>query len=141
MKNRLSLNDRFLSRVVFLTGILLLTLQSSQNLNAQTAPAYSGHEKHAISLPAADSLTSSFRTTAPAGSVMAEYFGRDAIVGILADSGCVGIRIYHGKKTNGSQVLVMVGVDSSGRDLTTEALAEWGYPCPPFCDLKSSLNH
>ena len=62
-------------------------------------------------------------------------FGRDHITNILAQSGCIGIRIYYGKlgplSTDSSQ-MVVVGTDSEGNDIPGLIL-DTGYPCPNHC--------
>lgn len=107
----------------------------------QGQPQYTGHENHSISLADAIRFTKNYRDTMPAGSLLAEYFGKDAIQSILSQSGCVGLRIYNGKNDAGSVVFVLVGVDSRGQDLTSGPLGEWGFPCPPFCDTAKVLGH
>ena len=50
----------------------------------------------------------------------AEAFNKPAILSILKDPRCVGIRIYHGVKAGGKRNelrLILVGVDSQGNDL------------------------
>lgn len=98
-----------------------------------------GSEGHDISLSEAADLTRNYRKTASHGSITGESFGRKAIQDLLDQSDCVGIRVYYGRKADGSQALVLVGVASTGADLANGKLVETGFPCPPFCDLTSPL--
>jgi hypothetical protein len=50
----------------------------------------------------------------------AEAFNKPALLQILKDPRCVGIRIYHGVKTGGNRNevrVILVGVDSQGNDI------------------------
>jgi hypothetical protein len=129
------------SLVVFLLGFLLLSFQSNRKVIAQTNQTLSGHENHSISATDAAILTKAYRASNSPGVVLAEYFGRDAIQGILNQPSCVGIRVYFGKKPDGTLALVLVGSDATGKDLTSGSIAEYGLPCPPFCELSSELSH
>ena len=66
------------------------------------------------------------------GDPRAEFFGREMLERILAQSSCVGIRIYHGRTEQGKHVVVLVGSDARGNNLT-DIVAEEGLPCPPAC--------
>lgn len=104
------------------------------------APKYDGHEDHIITLEQGTRLTRNFRENPTAPTVNAGYFGRDCIVRILEQNGCVGIRMYYGRNDDGSPCLVLVGVDNTGEDLYNGTLAEFYYPCPPFCPQSSPLK-
>jgi hypothetical protein len=110
-------------------------------LFAQNQPQYNGHENHSITLTQAAQFTSNFKNSVPSRTIVAEYFGKDAILAILNQQACIGLRIYYGKNDFGTPTLILVGVNSSGQDLTTGPLADWGFPCPPFCDTIKVLNH
>ncbi len=94
---------------------------------------------HRISLSDAAALTKAHRAANAAGP-KGHYFDRSAFEGILAQPGCSGIRLYHGRGTDGAHQMVMVGVDGDGADMTSGAVMEMGFPCPPFCDTKSALQ-
>lgn len=100
---------------------------------------FTGHENHHISLQEARSLTSNYRKSVSSGSELAGYFSRDAILAILNQASCVGIRIYRGLSADNLPRFVIVGVDSAGQDLTGGELAEFSHNCPPFCDPASAL--
>lgn len=93
-------------------------------------PTYTGKEPHDISPTDASSLTQKYKSSVPAGSIRANYFGKKALDAILSpkEGGCVGLRIYNGITGSGEPTLVIVGVESSGGDLIEGKLAEYGIP-------------
>ena len=123
---------------------LMLALGLYDRASAQTV--LDGHENHLISLTQAIELTHNFQSTkmlntaaSDTALVVAEYFGRDAIAALLAQSDCVGIRIYYGRKDTGVPVLVLVSVNAKGDDMTDGLLEEIGFPCPPICPSTKTL--
>ena len=94
---------------------------------------------HRISLAAAAALTKRYRDDAGKAAQKAGAFHADQVRELLAQPGCVALRIYYGKQDN-EEVLVLVGVDANDKELTGGVLLEVGFPCPPFCDNGSSLN-
>jgi hypothetical protein len=101
---------------------------------------YTGHENHRITLDLATKLVRNYRATAASGTAFGEYFGQDAVKSLLAQAGNVGMRIYYGKNDAGQTVLVLVGVDNNGRDLTEGVILEIGSICPPICDSAGKLG-
>ncbi len=67
-------------------------------------------------------------------------FARDQVLQLLNQTGCVGIRIYHGRIPDGSPSLVLAGIDGSDNDLTKGMLLEQLWPCPPICPTASTLT-
>jgi hypothetical protein len=104
-----------------------------------TAPA-AGVSYHSISVSEASRLTGNYRN-APGSSIHAEYFSTYAVLGLLGQENCIGLRIYYGRQDDGTPALIMVAVDSSGRDRAGEnsLLLERGFLCPPICDNESPL--
>lgn len=130
----------------FLSIVLLSLFCQAGRLEAQTvqqaAPKQlTGHEDHRISLNDAATLTMNFRSTTGAteNTILGEYFGKDALAAALNQEKCIGLRIYYGKRGDGTPVLVLVGVDPSGSDMTSGLVLENGFPCPPICDSGNSL--
>ena len=103
---------------------------------------FSGNSDHAITLDQAKALVKRQREhqSAIRGSdPLCEFFGRAALERILAQPGCAGIRIYHGRNEQGRHALVLVGADTAGADQLEGTIAEKGLPCPPACDARSTL--
>jgi hypothetical protein len=98
-----------------------------------------GAGEHRISAAEAAALTRRHRE-GPGGRGPAAFaFGRGAFDAILAQEGCVGIRVYLGRGDDGAPTLVLVGTDASGADLAGGEVMDRALPCPPFCDLASAL--
>lgn len=94
---------------------------------------FNGKEEHQISLGKARRMVQAYQKKRSAKSVKAVYFGKQAIKLILNQKGCVGLRAYYAKKTSGTDTLVLIGVDKAGNDIVHGTLAEFGFPCPPYC--------
>lgn len=128
--------------VVFSSMVLFSFITSTKvappELRAQELAA---SQDHTISLSDAVLYTTNYRISAPAGSISGEFFGKDAIKALIDQQGGIGIKIYYGKKSDGTPVLVLVGVNDQGRDMTAGLLEERGWPCPPVCDTSSVLAH
>lgn len=92
-----------------------------------------------INLTEGASLTSKYRASHPTWT-KGHLVGKDRINEILAQSGCDGIRIYYGENNDGSQELVLVGVDSSGNDMTSGVIVDRALKCPTYCGTANSLN-
>ena len=73
------------------------------------------------------------------------YVPLESIEGLLDISGVDGARIYMGIKAgvdgdNDTATVVLVGVDSSGNDMTADYILDYTRPCPPFCGQQNVLN-
>ena len=101
--------------------------------------SFTGNEVHTISLPAAAELTANYRSNHTLG-VKGFYFGKTAISAILAQTDCVGIRIYFGEDEEENPQLVICGVKANEDDLEEGLLAEFGISCPPNCGSTNDLN-
>jgi hypothetical protein len=114
-------------------------------------PATSGHtesnsaeetpmatQNHQISLADAIAFTTRARN---AGTLLvhAWQFDRGIIDQILAQPTVSGVRIYVGLDAKNAPNLVIVGTDAANKDVTSGVLAEFGLPCPPWCDAASVL--
>jgi len=120
-------------------ALFFIPVKESNNLLAQSLPL-TGHEVQSISLSDAVTLTRNFRISSPSTTVYGEYFSKDAIQGMLAQTAAVGIRVYYGRKSDGTPVLVLVAVNANGQDMSAGLLTEDGLPCPPICDTTKTLS-
>ena len=102
--------------------------------------ALTGREDHRISLQEASELTRAYRQHHPDKHI-AEFFGKETLLAILAQENCAGIRIYYGMdpKTN-RQHLVLVGAEPNKNDIDQGIIAERGILCPSCCGKPSILN-
>ena len=96
---------------------------------------FSGKEPHDIDPEKAKGLIKAWRADkASNGKAHGHFFGREAIEKLLAQEGCIGIRMYHARHDKGHETLVLVAADTDGRDMWKGSVAEEAWPCPPYCD-------
>jgi hypothetical protein len=105
--------------------LMLFVYPSTDNLiNA-------GQSKYKQEVPA---LTNTYQIAVSSNNVIAHYFGKDVVDRIMKQPGCVGVRMYYGKKSNGKSGIMIVGVNKSGKEFLPIILAGPGSFCPPICD-------
>jgi hypothetical protein len=93
---------------------------------------------HRITLTEAAALTKRHRE-AKVFTEKSGAFHKDQVLRLLAQPGCVGLRIHYGRNADGTPALVLTGIDVSDSDLTGDIL-EKHFPCPPVCGAGSALN-
>jgi hypothetical protein len=74
-----------------------------------------------------------------------ETFERDYFDDVLAQSGCVGIRIYYGMDENNKVHAIVVGVNGDDEDIIfpntdNSLIIEEAKRCPDDCPPSSDLN-
>jgi hypothetical protein len=99
--------------------------------------SFNGTEASELDLETAAAWTENYRDSNSSGT-KAHFFGRDIIEEILAQTGCMGIRIYYALDDKGAQQLIIVGANASENDLYNGVIAERSFPCPTYCDQSSS---
>lgn len=96
---------------------------------------FTGKEPHDIDPEKAKGLIKAWRADKAAhGRAHAHFFGREVMDRLLAQPGCVGVRLYHARHDQSGDTIVAVAVDGDGRSLWQGVVAEQTQPCPPFCD-------
>jgi hypothetical protein len=95
---------------------------------------FAGYKNQSISFQEAKGLIKTYERIAASDAVIAQYFGKDLVDKILAQPGCVGVRMYYGKHTNGKPGVIIVGVDKYGKDMASGVLAMPACICPPLCN-------
>jgi|SRR3989338_9887235 len=100
--------------------------------------AFNGTEGGEITLSAGSAMTAAYRASNP-GQTIAHFFGRDILEELLAQEGCMGIRIYYGIDSDGLKQLVLVGANASENDMTG-LVADVSMPCPSRCSSPNKLN-
>jgi len=93
-----------------------------------------------ISLDEASKLTNKYRDQAAKDAIKGGLFWKDYVQKLLDQPDCVAMRYYHAQDDKGNPIIVLVGVDSAGNDISDGVLLELSPWCPPFCDLSSKLN-
>jgi len=104
--------------------------------------SFTGDEGGFISLSDAATLTASHRSSNPE-AVQGHFLGRTKLLDLLNQSGCRGLRIYHGESSSGGREIVVVGVDSNENDIldsTNPLVLDTSVLCPPTCSNSNSLN-
>ncbi|MFT5820885.1 MAG: hypothetical protein ACI8ZM_002133 [Crocinitomix sp.] len=101
--------------------------------------AFDGTEGSQITLAEAAAMTLNHRMASP-NDRLGNFMGKDIINDILAQSGCVGIRTYHGLDTSGNREIILVGVDANQNDMISGVIADRSFPCPSACSIANSLN-
>jgi len=97
-------------------------------------------QNHEILLPEAIEMTARYRTSPGFNGMNGGFFGKSAILEILNQTDCVGLRYYYGLNVSDDPVLVLVGVTRDNVDLVNGKLAELSLPCPDICDATSPLK-
>jgi hypothetical protein len=100
--------------------------------------AFDGTEGARITLSEGAALTAEYRRQNN-GAVKAHFIGKDLINDILAQSDCMGLRIYYGLDSNGDKQLVIVGADSNEDDIL-DIIVDHCEPCPTNCSNSNALN-
>lgn len=100
--------------------------------------AFDGTEGKEITLIEGAALTATYRDNFP-NEIKGHFIGKDLLNEILAQSECMGIRIYYGIDSNGNKQLVYVGADSNEDDIIG-IIADHSEPCPSRCSRANDLN-
>lgn len=99
-----------------------------------------GNENHSITLAEGAAMTKNYRDTITTGAVIAHSFGKTSIVDLLAQTGCVGVRLYYAISSTSVKELVAVGVDQYGNDLYQGIILDRTIKCPQDCPAANPLN-
>ena len=94
---------------------------------------FTGNEGQFVTLEEASHWTATFRESPNFDGVHAHFYGINKIKDLLKQTGCVGLRIYRAIDDTNAPVLVLVGTDGEGNDLTNGLILEKGTACPPMC--------
>lgn len=95
---------------------------------------------HVISLEQVIAMTGLYRSSIPEGMPVSEMFHLESVNTLLSQPGCTALRIYYGKKEDGTIHAILVGVNEKGEDMAGGILLEEGERCPPHCPPQSILN-
>jgi hypothetical protein len=98
--------------------------------------ALPGPKSHRISLEEAVAQAKRYR----AGMNKGGLFLRQELDDLLAQKGCAALRIYYGRKEDGTDTIILVGADEKGDDMTSGIVLEEHFLCPPYCNDISPLN-
>lgn len=102
--------------------------------------AFNGDEGAVVPLADASRWTANFRKANPSDEIIAQFFGKNQLLKILNQKGCVGIRFYYGTGDDGIKNIVAVGASSDQNDMVNGIILEYALKCPPHCSVNNSLN-
>ncbi len=102
--------------------------------------SFNGNEGEFVTLNDASRWTANYRNTIQPGDVIAEFLGKEKILELLNQEGCVGIRSYYAINNEGNKTLVLVGVDHDENDLENGLLLDRSIMCPQHCSKRNNLN-
>jgi hypothetical protein len=102
--------------------------------------AFNGDEGSVVNLTEASGWTGNYRKTIPAEEIIGQFVGKNQLMKILNQKGCVGIRFYYGIGDDGKKNLIAVGAGSDENDMTSGVILERFLPCPPRCSSRNALN-
>lgn len=100
--------------------------------------SFTGNEGEFVTLQDAARWTSNYRSSQNFDGVKAAFYGSTKLNTLINQRGCKGLRIYKGIDDAGLPVMVLVGVDANGNDITANFVLERGVGCPPNCDGNGS---
>ncbi len=101
---------------------------------------FSGNENHFVTLAEASEYTRNYRINMLEGESKGRFYAKSIFRKILAQSDCVGIRVYYARHDDGSPSCVLVGVDQYGIDLVSGVVGQKSMECPPWCAIPNPLN-
>lgn len=99
---------------------------------------FTGNEGEMVSLEDAARWTANYRNSEHFDGVNAIFYGINHLNTLLNQRACQGIRIYKAMDDNGNPVMVLVGADGEGNDMTEGYILERGFGCPINCDGNGS---
>lgn len=123
---------------LFVFIFCILWIAGSNSTSAQSLPKK--NHSHEVSLDSAKKYIQNLKKDAIQMKTQGGLFYRDVFDKMLSQKGLVGIRYYYAKMDDGSPTIVMVGVDSLGKDMSKAVIAEGTYPCPPYCDMETLIT-
>ncbi|HQV00759.1 MAG: hypothetical protein JNK61_03385 [Bacteroidia bacterium] len=117
-------NDILPGIVALQTGTTVVSPEQNQQVDTGTADTAAFNYRHSAHYN---------------DKIKGGLFGKDAIVALLDQPGCVGVRFYIGLNSSGKKTMVLFGVDAKGVDLVAY-VADQNVPCPNYCSDSNSLN-
>ena len=102
--------------------------------------SFNGNEGEFVTLSDASRWTANYRNTIQPGEIIASFAGKEKLLELLNQEGCMGARIYYAINDEGKKNLVIVGADENENDLENGLILERTVSCPPFCSKKNRLN-
>ncbi len=125
---------RFRTAAFILVGLFAgIDLSTAQNLPKKT-------HSHEITLDSAKKYIGNLKKDAMQMKTKGGMFTRDVLDKMLSQKGAIGIRYYYAKMDDGTPTIVLIAVDSTGKNITNGVIAEKTYPCPPYCNTDDIIS-
>lgn len=123
--------SRFHNRIGVIVAVGIVWMVLCSTASAQPLPS----KNQRVSLETAQKYIANFKKSGAASIIKIDGGAllRGVIDSILAQKGCVAIRMYYAQKDDGSFSMVCVGVNEAGDDMADGVIAEELLPCPPWC--------
>jgi hypothetical protein len=86
-----------------------------------------------LSLNAEQSTYKAYPISSSSIDVISKYFNKEVIENTLKQPGCIGVHMYYEKRTDGTAVFTLMGVDNKGNETKSGIFAGPIRPCPPDC--------
>lgn len=102
--------------------------------------AFNGREGSVVTLKEASGWTKNYRDTLPSDEIIAQFFGKEKLLLILNQEGCMGIRFYYGIDDDGLKNIIAVGASSDENDMINGVILEYAFRCKSRCSSNNSLN-
>lgn len=98
------------------------------------------NNSHVITLQEAIAMTHAFQNSLQfSGQTKAGLVDAAAVMNLLNQPNCVGMRVYFALKPNNILTTVLVGTDNNGEDIASGILLDDLVSCPPYCPVNSPL--
>lgn len=131
---------RYYKIAILIIVVIVAFVGMMQLITAKEGSSLPPKHSQLESLKNASKYTSAYRQQAGPDAIKGGLFWKDYVQKLLDQSGCVAMRYYHGMNTDGKPVIVLVGVNDKGDDITDGVLLELIPFCPPFCPTQNPLT-
>ncbi|WP_018478954.1 hypothetical protein [Pontibacter roseus] len=75
------------------------------------------------------------------GAVNCHIFGRERILELLNQEGCMGVKIYYALNEQDEQQLLLVATDVDGNNMEDGLIMDKSSTCPPDCSGSGDLDN
>ena len=91
---------------VFALSVIMLFVYPSTDKSM-----YAGQSKSTQNI---NTVKNAQQIVVSSNDVIVHYFGKNVVDKIMKQPGCVGVRMYYSKQTNGKSGFIFIGVDKNG---------------------------
>lgn len=99
---------------------------------------------HSLPLDTAIEYCANYRDANPGTptnpTIKAHFYGKAALLEMLNQTDCIGMRVYYALTEDGKKQFVLTGVNADNNDLYNGKLLDRSVVCPPDCGGYSPLQ-